>query len=367
MGDHARLAPSAWARWSTCPGSVSLIERHKDRLRRPESPSSAAHRGTVIHKVSEVCLSQERAPMDYVGRSINNYTLTQEDCAMAAQYVGAIREIEKEMRVSLYEERVDISPECWGTADYIGIKDRTLLIADLKTGVVPVDPNSGQLKLYSLGGFLEHDWLYEFDTIVNGIFQPTVSDRLQTVKLKRDDIVRFHDDALIAIERVNTHSDLLQPSDAACRWCPAVNVCPMHTDAANKAAAADFAGVPHQTDDELSAWLDLLPLLKRFISAIEDESTHRLSQGRTIKGYKLGTGRRNREWAEIGRVSEWLSARGIEPDLLYESVTLSPAKLEKKLKSRGVTSSDINELVQYKEGSPKLMRDTSSDDFADAQ
>ena len=365
MGDHARLAPSAWARWSTCPGSVSLIEQHKDRLYRPESPLSAGHRGTVIHKVSEVCLSQERAPMEYVGRSISNYTLTQEDCAMATQYVDAIREIDKEMRVSMYEERVNISPECWGTADYIGIKDRTLLIADLKTGVIPVDPNSGQLKLYSLGGFLEHDWLYEFDTIVNGIFQPAVSDRLQTVKLKRDDIMRFHDEALEAIERVNTQSGLLQPSDAACRWCPAINICPMHIDAANKAAATDFASVPHQTDDELSTWLDVLPLLKRFISAIEDESLYRLSQGRMIKGYKLGTGRRTREWANAERVSEWLSTRGIEPDLLYESIMLSPAKLEKRLKSHGITSSDINELIQYKEGNPKLIRDTSSDDFSD--
>jgi len=365
MTDHARLSPSAWTRWSTCPGSVSLIERYEGRLSRLKSPESAAHRGTVIHKVSEACLQQGHLPTSYVGSTVDRYTLTQDDCDMAAKYVDMIREVNKEMRVSWYETRVDIHPQCWGTADYIGIKDKTLLVADLKTGVIPVSPDTGQLKLYALGGFLEHDWLYDFDTIVNGIFQPAVSDKLQTVKLKRDDILRFHDEALEAIERVETYSDLLQPSDSACRWCAAVNVCPAHIDVANKAAVVDFASIPNETDDELSRWLDLLPLLKRFISAIEEESMARLSQGRSIKGYRLGSGRRTREWVDLEKVADWLTARGIEPGLLYESITLSPAKLEKRLKSHGVTQSDINELVQYKEGNPKLVRDTTENDFAD--
>ncbi len=68
MAKHARLSPSSWKQWGTCPGSIALIEA----LGIPDKPSKYAAEGTVAHEVHEQCLLHNKDAKDYLGETLES-------------------------------------------------------------------------------------------------------------------------------------------------------------------------------------------------------------------------------------------------------------------------------------------------------
>ena len=59
---HARLSPSSSHRWLRCPGSVNFLAEYGE-----DEGGEHADRGTILHKIAEECLAEERDPYEYVG------------------------------------------------------------------------------------------------------------------------------------------------------------------------------------------------------------------------------------------------------------------------------------------------------------
>ena len=108
---HAKASPSAYKRWSTCPGSLTFQERLGDLLPEDE-PSAAASLGTELHSRAERALKGECEP-----------------CEATAYYVNYCREVaapdEAEM---LIEARVPLfySREEHGYADCVVRTDKVV-------------------------------------------------------------------------------------------------------------------------------------------------------------------------------------------------------------------------------------------------
>ena len=61
MAAHARLGPSGYDRWGSCPASVELCAAL------PDSSSEFAAEGTMAHEVRAMCLDFGLEPHDFVG------------------------------------------------------------------------------------------------------------------------------------------------------------------------------------------------------------------------------------------------------------------------------------------------------------
>lgn len=351
MAAHAKLSPSASARWMTCPGSVSLIDKTPSSR---SGSSKAAQRGTAIHEMSEHALETGHSVDVYLGRVFSGVEMTKDDIEIARIYVDYVR---KAVGDQYYEQKVSVESvvdDCYGTADAVVARPGHIAVIDLKTGggeKVTAKDNT-QLLIYALGAYYKFDWIYDINELTLVIVQPPFSEEADEWRITTEELLDFEKVLIESVERLTTQSDVFIRSQKACKWCPVKHVCPEHVKIAHEAAASDFAKVV----DDLPSWLEKLPALKQFIDAVQEEAHRRLSEDSTsVPGYKLVSGRSSRAWVDIKKVEEELSERlcaiGADPDMIFKTELLSPAQTEKALKKIDV---DYDDLIVYKVGSPVI-------------
>jgi len=85
---HAKLSPSASARWMTCPGSVHLEPDFKGG-----DSSIYAEKGTAMHAVSDECLNKGLEPKSFIGKTVNKHIITQEMVEIVQVYVNYIQSL----------------------------------------------------------------------------------------------------------------------------------------------------------------------------------------------------------------------------------------------------------------------------------
>jgi len=334
----------------TCPGSVTLIEQ-TPRSRDVSSPAAAI--GTAIHEACELALTKKRSMQSFVGKTVNKVELTQEHVNIGKTYVDYVSRLKGD---KYYEQRVSVSQvvdNCFGTADAIVGRDGHIAVIDLKTGsgVKVHAQDNTQLMIYALGAFYKFDVIYDIQELTLIIVQPPF-DLFDEVRISVEELRAFEKQLKTAVDRINNEPDTYVPSVDACRWCPAQHACPAHRDAANDAAAADFSDVK----DDLSHWLDKVPLLEQFCKAVKDEALKRLMEdSQSVPGYKPVAGRGQRKWIDPSEAEQEMAARfkaaGLEPDSIYKTEFLSVAQLEKLAKKAKV---DYDDLVKISQGAPQV-------------
>jgi hypothetical protein len=113
----------------------------------------------------------------------------------------------------------------WGTADVVAWNDRTrtLVVADLKTGLRRVNPEDNpQLLAYAMGASTMVGWRPK--RIALAIIQPTKCGINPAVwETDSEYLDRFADRAANAISAIEKAEP--RPSDSACQYCPAKRVC----------------------------------------------------------------------------------------------------------------------------------------------
>jgi hypothetical protein len=113
----------------------------------------------------------------------------------------------------------------WGTADFIGLNDNTIVVADFKTGSrrYPVSPvRNEQLASYLLGA-LELFPDNSFDTLVVAVSQPQVSqNKPLTWVVEKHRLETFSDLVAKAIGGVTRGEFRYSPSVKRCQFCPKV-------------------------------------------------------------------------------------------------------------------------------------------------
>ena len=334
---HAKASPSAYRRWSTCPGSLTLQEKLGDLIP-PDEGSSAAQLGTQLHDTAERALKGECEPCEdtqfYV--SFCRQLAAQKDAEMIV-----------EARVPLFYSR-----EEHGYADCVIRTDDTIHVIDLKTGMIPVDAvNNWQLLIYAYG----------MGTMRTEAFTMTI---IQNNEAKSWTLTVEQADAIASVIGVKAQAALnpyvidLTASDEACMWCPCKPFCKVYT-AKLLENFDDLTDDMVRLSDEKQAYLFAhKSQITKALTAIEASLFSRVSAGETINGVSVATGRRgNKTWSkEVDPVSAMVAA-GISPNDAIVSKPISPTQALK-------LSPDVTGFYQP-DGRPKLIAGDAYDPAED--
>jgi hypothetical protein len=335
-----RLRPSAASRWIACPASARLCEQV------PKRPAGeAANIGTAIHALAETCFQLDSDPMQFVGKTIEGITLTQENCEYALQHMKAIWAIQDELGnvkvevpVKLFEDNQVLLQ---GTADVVGHNHTKMTVADLKTGKGWVDADTEQLKIYALGAMATLN-LPDIEEIEFQIIQPHHGEKrihfmtMQELNDWEDNVLRP------AMEDAISDSPTLRPSDSACQWCDAKTICPAQQKQFEIVAAnTDITAMKKEeiaevmktlTPEQISAILDKAPMVEKFIAAVQEHALNAMEKdGLVLPGWQLASKRATRKWIDGDAAREKLTSIGLSDKDIFETSLITPAAAEKLL------------------------------------
>lgn len=300
--DHARLSPSASARWLRCTASVRAIE-----VAAPvESISAAAEEGTAAHALAALvlaeCVNGDESLDDVELMPAYAQWLTEfspadpaEMLAHArtyAQYVAARLAGAGPGTVLYVERRLDTGlRECYGTADAVIVTPTSIEVIDYKYGrgvVVEVTGNP-QLSIYGLGALFEFDSLIgSVETVRLTIVQPRAGG--EVVRSWGTTAASLRDWSAITLEpavraALDGEGTAYAPSQDSCRWCPLAGSCRVR---AASVLVHDFDTPIELSPDELGAALHVVPQLRSWADSLEREAFAAIyHRGSKVPGWKV--------------------------------------------------------------------------------
>ena len=308
---HAIFAPSSSATWIPCPFSA---RNSVPEIEKPLKTQLAAAEGTRVHSLLEAAISEMEFPEEG-------------DTAADAIELGMdfLRQIEP--GVSAVEDRVEITPECWGRADWHNHNPYIYTMFDLKNGKWDVDAYHNKQMLTYSAALLLRLWqrglqIPDWWRLV--IFQPNGLDEepFKQWMAHRTDVEAHLQKVLAAVNERNP-----QPNPGThCRWCKAFQQCPAMANDGAFLMAAISRPVTELSTDELTRLVRLIRALGDMKSVYDDALTTHLRMGRTSAlGATLKMGRTFRSWNDATQASMHLHQhfgfKGVKP--------ISPAQAEK--------------------------------------
>lgn len=362
---HAKLSPSAAARWINCPGSVALSE-----LCPPPGSSDYADEGTLAHLIAEhkVLLTFGEITQAYYDKRLANALKSQYYCGemdeATTYYMDTVMEIyceglKKDKAAELMvEQRFDLGswvPECFGTSDAVVIAGDTIEVIDLKYGKgVRVDATGNpQLRLYGLGAAAMYGDIYDLKKVRMTIIQP----RLDHVSTEEMGIVELYSWADMVV-RPAAHQALGKDAPLACgdwcRWCPAKATCRKRAEANLELARYEFQKPPLLQPDEIGEILREAEELQKWAADVQAYALEQALQGEHFDGWKLVEGRSVRKYADDLKVAETLIAAGYDEALLYERKLLGLTAMEKLVGKKKLTTT-LGDLIVKPAGKPVLV------------
>jgi hypothetical protein len=237
------------------------------------------------------------------------------------------------------EEQIEIGEHlgldagvCWGTADVMALSENELMIADLKTGYVSVDPDCDQIKLYALGAWHKTGCLYDNIRLV--VLQPPDESPVKEKVFTRPDLVAWTKEFADVVEAASDPEAALVPGDDQCRFCPAAGACPALQEETLRLAKFEAIGNPLALSlEQMAVILEKADMIQKAIEAIRGHVLKLLSSGQDVPGWKLVRGKKNRAWKNPDAVlDDLLLANATVPlDKLAPRKLVSPAQAEKIL------------------------------------
>lgn len=375
---HSRFGGSKAARWLNCVGSVALTATI------PDVETIYAKRGSVRHKLSEVCLLQGGHPRNHIGTAIHpDYPDLVVDDAMCDDVIPYLNCVEHETALSkdavlLVEQKVqgEIAGELiFSTPDAVVWHPsiRRLRIIDPKFGYQDVDADdNAQLKLYAQLVLRTHpDWRPR--EIILTIVQPNGENAAMGVvkdwTFDLVEILEFLGDVEAAIaaakafEHTSSGKDVFTPGPWCDKtFCPGKRSgqCPAIMAQAYGKAGLNFAGVkpvpiedlrpellpePHKLDmDKLVQIAQGAAWLATWAGQVQDYVNAQIMGGATHPGLKIVDTIGRAKW--IDDPQKIVGYASMMFDL--EAADLMPPKIititdfERKLKAAGASKGDID-------------------------
>lgn len=324
---HSRLGASSAARWLACPGSFRLCETAP-----PSRPSKYSEEGTLAHHCAEQVLLGNVEPWELDAPA--------EMMRHVAGYVDFVhaqargRKIHTERLLSLKS----IDADAYGTVDVaIQHPGNKVVVIDLKYGAgyaVEAQDNP-QLAFYGLAA--SEYFGCKANEITCHIYQPRAHHAdgpIRTWVLDPPAIKQWHQRLKAGAMAAREPSAPLNPNPA-CRWCPALAVCPAQTKVVSKQAVIDFtAAAPLPTPkaldaDTLAAVLSRALDIESWLKAVREWAVNEMLAKRPVAGWKLVAGRGSRSWVDEKMAAQFLTAALGER--AWERKLLSVAQAEKLL------------------------------------
>lgn len=371
MTQHAELfSPSKAARRLACPGSARMEHGLVD------TPSQYAEEGSAAHHLAQVCLEKGENAVRYKGRRIvkvngsfgsilqagskrnDGWEINLEMVEAVQTYLDYVRN-RPAGGTPLVETRVTITPECFGTADFIyAIPFGALYVDDYKHGVgVTVSPEwNPQALSYALGAVYASP--YDHDVVHVSIIQPRAREGsgIKSWNLPVAELYKWRDNVLLpGIERCKL-PDAPLASGSHCKFCKAYGMCPE----VNKEVTAMMqihapAGLPNPallTNEQLAAILDKKDMASSWLNEVEALAFRKIESGENVPGYKVVSGRNSRDWTDPGQAETFLES--VLADRAYERKLLTPAKAEKAFKECALDAKQLVQLITTNPGKPTL-------------
>lgn len=343
-------------RYINCAASVVAAQDE------PVGPSGThADRGTVAHKVGELCIMLGGNAKDHIGTKPCadegiDIMFTNEMVEAVQDYIDYVRglaldHVECELKVTMPWVPNAHKKKTTGFIDTIGYDDdfKILYIIDYKNGVMPVPADSLQFPTYAIPALQQYK---DAESVVTVCVQPNSNDgepikekvwTLQEVKELKKKIIE-------KVEWVNVTDPIdLDREDYKeghwCKFCPNKHQCPLLGDKLFDAlpSAADGDAMKSvkpvsKLDDKVVA--DIVrngKKIKEFIEEVIKNATAKAHDGQAVAGTKLVEGRRsNRTWSVAfseEMVAEIARSSGLSDSDIYKTTTklITPAQLEKKM------------------------------------
>jgi hypothetical protein len=364
MAKHAFYSPSASFRWLSCTASVAI-----DTSSITETTSPLAEAGTAMHLCAEKILTGKVKRTVVKGKTFNGIKMTPEMIdEIVLPYVDFVLDHVTPESTLLVEHKALIRKDCWGTCDCVILTPDDadpsrihVIIIDLKTGaglkVSPID--NSQINIYAAGICRDLELLGDIASVKVGIVQPPFN-VFALVPVPLEKLYEFEGFVLQTIEDIEAGRITYKPSEDNCRFCRAASICPKLEELATDAAVEDFKGTKRMAAKTLAEKAERVPLLKAYISAVENEVEARLHAGKRVKGWKLVKGNRKRIWRYAEKtIDARMDKLKIPKTWRFSQSRRSPADMERMLKEHKKDPALIASLIDTVEGGP-LVADESS-------
>ena len=271
----------------------------------------------------------------------------------------------------LFEQRVDFSewvPDGFGTADVVILSKYSIRVIDLKFGRgIPVSAvDNTQLRLYALGAYAKFKEEYpEIKEIVYTIVQP----RLDSISSDGTSITKLLDWANYFVKpkakKAWTGTGDFLPGDW-CQFCRAKATCKARSDFIDEIAKLDFRPAPLLDDEEIRLVFSKASQLKSYVNDIETYVTQKAVEENVVPvGFKLVVPKGHRKISDFALAETVLIENGFNKDDLYEKPKPKSVPQIEKLGKKGQITGILGGLIVRPDASPKLVPDTSIEDFAE--
>ena len=360
---HARLSPSAAARWINCPGSIRLSEQVP-----PEPPSEYADEGTLAHSVAETKLLRETGIL-----TTRIFNARMKAAKASAYWSGEMDEATDfyadtvlehlteagEDAILMVEQRFSLdewAPGSFGTSDAVIIGGDAIEVIDLKYGKgIRVDAKENpQLRLYALGAVGLFGDLYDFSRVRATIIQPRL-DHVSSEALPVADLLVWGDNVVnpAAIEALEA-DDPRKACGDWCRWCPAKAICRTRAEANLELARLEFKKPELLGPEEIGEVLRKAEELEKWSADVQAYALQQAISGEHFDGWKLVEGRSVRKYADDLQVAQKLQEAGYDEAMLYERKLNGITAMEKLVGKKKLTEL-LGDLIVKPAGKPVLV------------
>ena len=360
MAGHALLSPSASHRWLHCPAAPRLEEGIKDE------GSDYAAEGTLAHaycamklknflglptdgEKEEIAALQEK----YGTGEMAEYTDTY--ATIVLEKYNAARAATPDAQL-LVETRLDFSdyvPEAFGTADAIIIADGTMEVIDFKygKGVKVSAVENPQMMIYALGAYARFAFEYRIDNLRATIVQPRI-DNLSEYEITVEELTAWAANVLTPAAEKAYKGEGPQTPGAWCQFCKVKNQCRALASRCKEVVAVDPKLI---TPEELAKdVLPMVPIVKTWISGVEDFALAQALSGVQLPGWKIVEGRSVRKITDTDSVAAVLTKNGYKQNDIFKPVEMRTITDLEKLVGKKQFAAMCGEWINKPQGKPTL-------------
>lgn len=360
MAGHALLSPSASHRWLHCTAAPRLEEGIKDE------GSDYAAEGTLAHaycamklknflglptdgEKEEIAALQEK----YGTGEMAEYTDTY--ATIVLEKYNAARAATPDARL-LVETRLDFSdyvPEAFGTADAIIIADGTMEVIDFKygKGVKVSATENPQMMIYALGAYARFAFEYRIDNLRATIVQPRI-DNLSEYEITVEELTAWAANVLTPAAEKAYKGEGPQTPGAWCQFCKVKNQCRALANRCKEVVAVDPKLI---TPEELAKdVLPMVPIVKTWISGVEDFALTQALSGVQLPGWKIVEGRSVRKITDTDSVAAVLTKNGYKQNDIFKPVEMRTITDLEKMVGKKQFAAMCGEWINKPQGKPTL-------------
>lgn len=360
MAGHALLSPSASHRWLHCTAAPRLEEGIKDE------GSDYAAEGTLAHAYCAMKLKNFLGlPTDGEKEEIaalqEKYG-TGEMAEYTDTYATIVLEKYNDARAAtpdaqlLVETRLDFSdyvPEAFGTADAIIIADGTMEVIDFKygKGVKVSALENPQMMIYALGAYARFAFEYRIDNLRATIVQPRI-DNLSEYEITVEELTAWAANVLAPAAEKAYKGEGPQTPGAWCQFCKVKNQCRALANKCKEVVAVDPKLI---TPEELAKdVLPMVPIVKTWISGVEDFALAQALSGIQLPGWKIVEGRSVRKITDTDSVAAVLTKNGYKQNDIFKPVEMRTITDLEKLVGKKQFAAMCGEWINKPQGKPTL-------------